>query len=265
MRDKRIVVITGCSSGIGRECVRYFESKGDIVIGLARHNEDCDNFYCCDISSEENVKKVMNMIGARYRRIDVLINNAGYGLSGAVEMVPNGEIEKLYDVNILGAINCYKYAMPYMRKGSEIINIASACALFPLPYRGLYCSSKAGLHMLSLSLAMECAPLGIKVVSVCPGDIKTNFTKNRVKVFETNDRYKDRIENAARAIDSRQDKRMSVVGVARKIYNISTKRSPRPYYIIGFKYKVLHFAMRFLPTSALLHFTEKYFGGHKKV
>ena len=265
MRKKRVVVITGCSSGIGRECVHYFESMGDVVIGLARHNEDCDNFYCCDISSEDNVKKVMDMIGKRYGRIDVLINNAGYGLSGAVELVPNLQIEKLYDVNILGSINCYKYAMPYMKEGSKILNIASACALFPLPFRGLYCSSKAGLHMLSLSLAMECAPLGIKVISICPGDIKTNFTKNRVKIYDTNERYGDRIENAARAIDSREDKRMSVYGVARKLYKISVKVEPKPYYIIGFKYKMLHFAMRFLPASALLRFTEKHFGGHKKV
>ena len=117
--------------------------------------------------------------------------------------------------------------------------------------------------MLSLSLSMECAPLGIKVISICPGDIKTNFTKNRVKIFDTDSRYGDRIENAARNIDSREDKRMSVDVVSRKIYRISRKATPKPYYIIGFKYKMLHFAMRFLPSSALLHFTEKYFGGHK--
>lgn len=265
MKRKRIVVITGSSSGVGKECVHYFEEKGDFVIGLARHNEDCDHFFSCDVSNEENVKNVMNEIGNRYGRIDVLINNAGYGLSGAVEKVPTSDIEGLYDVNVLGAISCYKYAMPYMRSGAMVINISSACALFPLPYRGLYCSSKAGLHMLSLSLSMECAPLGIKVVSICPGDIKTNFTKNRVKVFETDSRYGDRIENAARSIDSREDKRMSVEVVAKRIYKISKKSNPKPYYIIGGKYKLLHFAMRFLPASALLHFTEKYFGGHKRV
>ena len=262
-KAQKVVVISGKSSGLGSSLAEIFEKNNFVVIGLSRTKTD-DLSYVCDVTDFSQVDKAINDIALKYGKIDVLINNAGYGVSGATELICNEEIKREYDVNILGCINCYKSALKYMPKGSKIINISSACALFPLPYRSLYCSSKAGLHQLSLSLNMECKPLGVEVISVCPGDIKTNFTKNRVKVFETNDRYKDRIQNATLAIDSREDKRMDVSIPTKKIYKIATRKKNKPFVIIGAKYKLLYFAMRFLPKSVLLQYTEKFFGGHKK-
>ena len=260
--DGKVVVITGISSGIGKDTADVFSSKGWIVVGLSR--TPAENSYICDVTDEARVSQVFDEIYQKYGRIDVLINNAGYGISGATELISTDEIKREYDVNLLGVINCYKSAVRYMTNGCKIINIASACALFPLPYRSLYCSSKSAVNQLSLSLNMECKPFGVEVVSVCPGDTKTNFTKNRVKVFDTNDRYGDRIQNAADSIDNRQDKRMPARVVSSRLYKIATKKHNKPMIIIGAKYKLLHFAMRFVPTSVLLHFTEKHFGGHKK-
>jgi len=262
-KAQKVVVITGKSSGLGLCLSQIFEKNNYIVVGLSRTKTDGLS-YVCDVTDFSQVEKVMDDIASKYGKIDILINNAGFGVSGATELIPNEEIKREYDVNILGGINCYKSVLKYMVRGSKIINISSACALFPLPYRSLYCSSKAGLHQLSLSLNMECKPLGVEVISVCPGDIKTNFTKNRVKVYETNDRYDDRIQRATQAIDSREDKRMDVSIPAKKIYKIATKKKNKPFIIIGGKYKLLYFVMRFLPKSVLLHYTEKYFGGHKK-
>ena len=118
--------------------------------------------------------------------------------------------------------------------------------------------------MLSYSMKMECEPFGVKVACVCPGDVQTNFTKSRVKVFETNERYGDRIQNATDKIDGREHKRMTADKVAKVIYKQSVKRNPKPYVIVGAKYKILNFAMRFLPLSWLIKFTGKIFGGHKK-
>lgn len=262
----RIVVISGTSSGIGKSCKKIFENNGDTVVCLSRSNPDnFKNFYECDVSNERQVSEVFLKIKKDFKNIDVLINNAGFGLSGAVELTSEEDIKKIFDVNLLGVIYCYKNALPLMKKGGKIINVSSACALFPLPYRSLYCSTKAGVQMLSLSLSMECAPLGIKVLSVCPGDVKTNFTKNRVKNFETNERYKDRISIATNLLDKREDKRMNVEKVVKAIFNYSRKKHPKAYIIIGGKYKFLHFAMRFLPTSLLLYFTERFFGGHNKI
>jgi short-subunit dehydrogenase len=260
----RIVVITGASSGIGQACKQIFEEHGDTVVCLSRTNPDnFANFFPCDVANAKQVKDVFSAIKLKFGHIDVLINNAGHGLSGAVELTDDEDIKNIFDVNLLGVINCYKNALPQMSRGAKIINISSACALFPLPFRSLYCASKAGVQMLSLSLNMECKPLGISVLSVCPGDVKTNFTAHRVKIFETNERYGARISNAARSIDERQDKRMSVNKVACVVYKYSTKKHPKPYIIVGGKYKLLQFAMRFAPTRWLLFFTEKFFGGHK--
>ncbi|NCB48332.1 MAG: SDR family NAD(P)-dependent oxidoreductase [Clostridia bacterium] len=264
-KTPRVVVITGSSSGIGKACKEKFESKGDTVVCLSRTNPDgFKNFFECDVANALQVAEVFLKIKEKFKNIDVLINNAGFGISGAVELSDDADIKKIYDVNLLGVINCYKNALPLMERGGRIINISSVCALFPLPFRSIYCSSKAGVHMLSLSLFMECESLGIKVLSVCPGDVRTNFTKNRVKNFATSERYGQRISLATTRLDSREDKRMKVEKVADKIFKYSRKAHPKAYIIIGGKYKILHFAMRFLPTSLLLHFTEKFFGGHYK-
>ena len=118
--------------------------------------------------------------------------------------------------------------------------------------------------MLTNCMRMECKPLGIDVVAICPGDVKTNFTKNRVKSFATNQRYGERIKYATEGIDGRENKRMKPECVSKVIYSVANKRKTKPYYIVGAKYKFLNFVMRFLPVGVLLHFTEKYFGGHKK-
>ena len=261
----RNVVITGGTSGIGKACKEYFESKGDNVIILARKNpENLSNFYVCDVTDEQQVMQTFATIGAKYAYIDVLVNNAGFGVSGAIELVDEKSNKDMMDVNYFGVINCYKYALPFMKKGASVINISSVCAMFPLPFRGLYCASKAAVNMLTYSQRMECMPFGVKVSAVCPGDVKTNFTKNRVKNFDTNERYGDRIKNAAESIDSKEDKRMQPIVVAKAIYKVSKKRKPKPYIIVGTKYKILNFAMRFLPLNWLLHFTSKFFGGFKK-
>lgn len=264
-RIARNVVITGGTSGIGKACLDFFSKKGDNVIILARNNkENLPNFYKCDVSKKEEVEQVFNTIGAKYSGIDVLVNNAGFGISGAIELVPDEDIRNLFDVNLFGVINCYKAALPYMNKNSSIINVSSACALFPLPFRGLYCSSKSALNMLTFSMKMECKPFNVNVSSVCPGDVKTNFTKNRVKNYETNERYGNRIQVATSKVDGREEKRMKPEKVAKVIYKVSNKKNPKPFVIVGAKYKLLYFAMRFLPLSWLLHFTSKFFGGFEK-
>lgn len=258
----RNVVITGGTSGIGESCVEYFKKKGDNVIVIARKNpNNLPNFYPCDVSDEEQVLKTFTAIGQTYTYIDVLVSNAGFGLSGATELTSNSDIQKLFDVNFFGVVNCYKYALPYMKKGSSIINVSSVCAFFPLPFRGFYCASKSAVNLISYTMRMECAPLKIKVTSVCPGDTKTNFTKNRVKNFETNSRYGNRIKSAAESIDSKQEKRMPPIVVAKRIYKISRQKSPKPYVIVGAKYKVLNFFNKILPLRWLLFFTQIGFSG----
>ena len=202
----RIVVITGATSGIGLLSADLFRNNGDTVITLANMGgEGVENFMFCDVSDEENIKKCMNEIGEKFGRIDVLVNNAGYGLNGVLELIPMEKIEKQFAVNVYGVINCTRYALPYMNKGAKIINMSSCMALFPMPYRSMYGASKSAVLTMSYSQRNELKPLGIEVVALCPGNIRTNFTKNKAVVLETNERYGDAPLKAQARLDSEEE------------------------------------------------------------
>lgn len=253
------IVITGSTSGIGLDLLEKLTSLGHNVIGISRSESTKENHFSCDVSDYDKVMEVFSKIHEKYGNIDILVNNAGYGVSGAIELVPKQECDKIMNVNYNGVLYCSKAALPYMKKGSKIINISSACALFALPYRGLYCASKSAVTMLSYSLRMEVNRFGIDVCSVCPGDVKTNFTKNRVKVFETNERYGTSIENSTKYIDSKEDKRMPVDVVTKKLIKLINKKKMPALKIIGAKYKVFYFFSKILPISLFLKIENKIF------
>ena len=254
------IVITGGTSGLGKELVEKFENRGDNVIILARSVESGKGIKC-DVGNSEEVKTAFVEIAKTIGKIDFLINNAGYGISGATELISVEESKRIFDVNFFGTLYCIQNALPLMKKGSKIINISSACALFALPFRTLYCASKSAVSMLSNSLRLELKTAGIQVCAICPGEIKTNFTKNRVKHFATNERYGKRIENATNNIDKHEDSRMCVQFVSKKIFKIINKKKLKPQYIIGGKYKALYFASKIFPLSCILGITGKTMGG----
>ena len=260
----RVVIITGGGSGIGEALANLYKENGDIVYILNKSGNEKENFFICDVKDEERVKELINKIGEKHGKIDIVINSAGYGISGALELTPTNDVRNILEVNMLGTYFVNKYSTKFLKKGSFIIDIASACALFPLPFRGLYCASKSAVNMYTHSLNLELRPLGINVCSVCPGDTKTNFTKNRIKNFETNERYGNRIANAAYGIDKNNDKRMPVMVVAKKIYKLTNKKKVKPLKIISAKMKLLYFVCRFLPYNILIKFTDKFFGGYKE-
>lgn len=257
-----IIVITGASSGLGKLLAEKYRKLGHKVVGLSRHPE-CEDDIKCDVSNLDETQYAFSLIKEKYGKIDMLFNNAGYGVSGATELISNDSAKQIFDVNFFGVLNCSKCALPLMGKGSRIINISSACALFALPFRSLYCASKASVNLLSMSMRMELIPAGIDITCICPGDTKTNFTKNREKHFVTNERYGSRIENATLRVDKNENKRMPAEKVVKKIIKIACKKKTKPMYIIGAKYKLLAFAMRFFPQSALNKMTYKIYGGNK--
>lgn len=259
----KVVVITGATSGIGLALKQRFEKDGDTVYALSINNpSNVSNFYECDVTNEGQIDSAISEIGKKHGNIDVLVNCAGYGLFGATELLPTNEVKRQMDTNFMGVYLTSKYALKYMTRGSRIINISSACALFPLPYRNLYSASKAAVSSFSQGLKMELMPLGIQVTSICPGDIKTPFIKNRVKYFDTNEKYGDRIQKASDKVENNNDKRMEIDYAVNKIYKIINKKKLKPEYIVGGKYKLLYFAMRFFPKSCYINFVEKHFGGH---
>ena len=174
----RIVVITGGTSGIGLVLKNLFESNGDTVLTFSLEDTGSPNHYQGNVDHEIKVRQVFNDIYQRHGRIDILINCAGIGMSAITELADMEEIKRVMDVNYYGTLYSTRSALPFMGHGAKILNMSSAMALFPVPFRSIYGSAKSAILNLSFSLRMELAPLGIDVIAMCPGNAKTNFTKN---------------------------------------------------------------------------------------
>lgn len=253
----RVVIISGSTSGIGKELCRLYRERGDVVVGMARSADGDD--IAVDMTDSDAVAAAVETVAARYGRIDTVIACAGAGLSGATELLPISEIEKQTALNYTGAVKLVQCALGHMGAGANAVFVSSACALFALPYRAAYCASKAAVNMAAFGLYMELRKRGVRVSSVCPGDIQTSFTKNRVKYGDGGERYGDAPTRAADKIDGREHKRMDVARASKKIFKCAVK-SKKPLYIIGAKYKALNFLRRILPQKLFLDVTAKIFG-----
>ncbi|MBE7074573.1 MAG: SDR family NAD(P)-dependent oxidoreductase [Clostridiales bacterium] len=257
---KKVVVITGASSGIGEQLKKLYEKDDNIVINLSRSVEvenDCN--LKVDVSDREHVFNVFANIAEKYKTIDVLINCAGFGVFGAIELVNEEQSRQIFDVNYFGTLWCCQAALKYMKKGARIINISSACALYSLPFRAMYSASKAAVNMLSYGLSMELKKYGIQVTAICPGDIKTNFSKNRNITITTNEKYGNAIELSCNKISTREHLRMNKEKACKKIYKICIKKRVKPMYIISKKYNFLYFVTRFTSQKLVLNVTNKLF------
>lgn len=255
VKTPKNIIITGSSSGIGQALRNYYTANGDNVIGISL----CDDDYCCDVSDYQAMKAIFDEIKTKIDKIDILIPCAGFGLSGAIELIDNKLIQKEYDVNVLGTVNSIQCSLPLMRENGKIINISSACALFPLPFRAFYCSSKAAVSSLSDCLRMELSRTKIQSTAICPCDIKTNFTKNRQKSYDTNERYGEAIRCSAERIDSREDKRMSIEKATKIMVKIIGKRKLKPQYVMGARNKFLYQVQKFFPRSWVIKVMTKMF------
>lgn len=238
--ERRIIVITGASSGLGLGLLKKFEALGDKVIDISLDGRD----YSCDVSNYKELKKVLDEIYLNYGAIDMLITCAGYGISGAIELLNEEDTKKQFDVNFFGTANACKYSIPILKPNGKIILIASATALFPLPFKAYYCASKSAVDSFAQSLRMELSNTKIQVTSICPGDVKTNFSNNRVKIYATNERYGNSIELSTKPTEKTEARRMSPEYAVNKIFKVCEKKHLKPRYIIGKQYKFFNFARK---------------------
>lgn len=263
--NNKIIVITGASSGIGKGLKERFEKFDNKVINISIDAvQSSDNLnFCCDVANYEELTKVFKKIEENFKKIDMLINCAGYAVNGATELIALEDAKKQFDVNFFGTLSTCKLAIPLMNKDSKIVNISSACAFSPVPFRTLYCASKSAVSMLSECLCMELKHLGIEVTHICPGDIKTNFSKNRVKVYNTNERYGKRVENTLKSIEEREHKRMDCDYATDKIFKICNKKHLKTMYVINGKTKMFYLARKFAPRKTYNDVSYKLFSGEK--
>ncbi len=178
----KVILITGCSTGIGRDLACRLASAGYVVVATARRLEALSDLEAAlklelDVSSPDSVSAAVGQVTQRFGRIDMLINNAGYALRGAVEEIPVDEFRKMLDVNVLGAMRMIQAVVPHMRaqRAGRIINISSVAGKFFTPANGTYSATKFALEALSDALRVELCPFNIQVILIEPGSIKTQF------------------------------------------------------------------------------------------
>lgn len=180
----QIILITGASSGFGRITAQMLSEQGHIVYGTSR-KLSCDigkvRMLVADVTSPSSIHQAVDKIMTEQGRIDVLINNAGIGIGGALELASDEEVSKQMNTNFYGVVNMCREVLPVMRKArnGKIINISSIGGVMGIPYQGFYSASKFAIEGFSEALALEVHPFNIKVCLVEPGDFNTGFTDNR--------------------------------------------------------------------------------------
>lgn len=262
----RVVIVTGGTSGIGKACVKEFKDAGDIVYNLSRTaDENSEYEIVCDVANEKEVKKAIDKIAEKHKKINIVINNAGMGISGALEFAKMDEVKKMFDVNVFGVMNITKACLPYMQRGDRFINISSTLGYFTVPYRSVYSATKSALNMLSYGLKMECRDFGVQVCLICPGEIKTNFSKSRLVSYETSERYGDKIKKAGERIEHNYEKRKPPETVSKIALKQANKKQCKTIIFTEKKFRLLYFVSKFLPMGFFLNLIEKFMGGHKKV
>jgi NAD(P)-dependent dehydrogenase (short-subunit alcohol dehydrogenase family) len=178
----KVVLITGCSTGIGRDLAQRLSRSGYQVVATARQVETLAALQASmklplDVTLPDSVEAAVDQTLERFGRIDVLVNNAGYAIRGALEEVPLSMVEHMFEVNVFGALRMIQAVAPVMRRqqAGQIINICSIAGKLSTPTNGAYSATKFALEALSDALRVELAPFGVTVVLVEPGAIQTCF------------------------------------------------------------------------------------------
>ena len=249
----RIAVVTGASSGIGRCTAAALRDMGCKVYDLSRRNIPLEKVthIKTDITDENQVVSAVKEIIANEGRIDILVNCAGFGISGAVEFTTTEEAKKQFEVNFFGAVTVTRAFLPYMRKqgSGRIVNISSVAAVAHIPFQTYYSASKAAIESYTSCLDNEVKMYGVRATAVEPGDICTEFTDARQKSFDGDDVYSGRISKSVAGMEKDEAKGMSPEIAGRYIAKVALRKKVKPVCAIGTTYKILSVLCKTFPCS----------------
>ena len=236
----KVVLITGGSSGIGKSIGEFLQQKGFKVFGTSRNPKNYPNskfpIVALDVTKPETISTCIAEVLKQENRIDVLINNAGAGITGPVEEIPDEEIKRNFETNFFGPINVIKATLPTMRAQNSglIINITSIAGYMGLPFRGVYSASKGALEIITEAFRMELKDFNIEMTNVAPGDFATNIAAGRYHAPVLEDSpYKEKYGHSLKTMDEHVDEGGDPKEMAEAIYKVIETKSPKIHYKVG--------------------------------
>ncbi len=248
----RTLIITGGSSGIGQAAADLFAAKGYKVYELSRHGEDRAGVthIDCDVTSPDDCHNAAAKVATKAGKIDVLISNAGMGISGAIEFTDINEAKRQFDVNFFGAVNIAQAVLPYMRNehDGKIIFVSSLAATFPIPYQAFYSASKSAINAMAMAMRNEVREFGIKVCCLLPGDVKTGFTGSRTKSNAGSDVY-TRMNKAVKTMEHDEQNGITPERMAKKLLALASQGSPCMFSTVGLQYHLFVMLNKILPAT----------------
>ena len=254
MADKKVAVVTGVSSGIGKAIAQELAANGFRVFGTVRSAADLPpgvEKVTLDVRDEASVGAAVKEILSRAGRIDVLVNNAGGTLVGAIEEADISQAQALFDTNFFGAVRVTQAVLPAMRaqRSGRIFFIGSIAGSLPTPFMGFYCASKHALEGYSESLDHELRRMGVRSIVIEPGFMKTRIDKNSVVAARKIQDYAEGNERAGAYASAAVEKGDDPSLVAKKLGSVLKAAQPRLRYAVGKGAAMLMKLRRFMPES----------------
>lgn len=252
--EARVALVTGASSGIGLAAANALLDAGYSVYGLSRHPFPGarHTHLVADVTDEAQVRAAVDAVLAREGRIDLLVNNAGFGISGAVEFTDDAAARRQFDVNLFGTLNCIRAVAPHMRArhGGTILNVGSVAGSIPIPFQAFYSAAKAAVASVTMALQNELRPFSVNVCALLPGDVRTGFTAAREKNAAGSEVYTALARSVA-GMERDEQNGMAPEKAGAFIAHVADKKSVRPINTIGLQYKFFCFLVKILPAKTL--------------
>ncbi|WP_028527236.1 SDR family oxidoreductase [Runella limosa] len=263
----KVILITGASTGIGRTTAEYLTKLGHRVYGTSRKpfNEVVSfQTVVMDVTDDTSVQNAIAHVLQREQQIDILINNAGLGIIGALEEVPEEMIQRVFDTNVWGLLRVCRAVLPAMRqrRSGLIINVGSIAGRMGLPFRGIYSASKASVEILTETLSIELKPFGIEACSVLPGDVRTNINANRLVAHSSsNSPYRAYVDDMNAKVNAEVSEAAEPMYIAKTIEKVINAKSPNIYYVAGpFLQRASLLLKRFLPSRVFEYLLRENYG-----
>lgn len=267
----KTIFITGASSGIGKETATFFANKGWNVAATMRNpqqNRELKEtanlkFFTLDVTDAGSIQKAINEAIATFGKIDVLLNNAGYGMAGVMEYASQESIRHQFDVNVFGLFEVTKYMLPHFRqqRSGRIINISSMGGRVAFPLFTYYHATKYAVEGYSESLNYELNPLGIDVKLIEPGGVQTEFAGRSMNFVEGDDPDYNAIQSKLLKALKGEDAAFpsQPMDVAKMIFKVATTKSKKMRYLVGRDAKMMIGMNKLLGTGNFQKMVKRYY------